>query len=86
MHLRNRKKAFAAQRQENGRRMERRVGALLRVTPGSSEGPSTYSGSSEGPYRNVRRPVPPSWAAWLGIWDVVGPGGRHRCLRGWGRG
>lgn len=74
MHLRKWKKAVAAQRGENGRSMERRVGVLLFVMSGSSESPFTYSGSSAGPYRNVGPPVLPSWAAWLGIWDVSGPG------------
>lgn len=73
MHLRKWKKAVAAQRGENERSMEQRVGVLLFVMSGS-ESPFTYSGSGEGPYRNVGPPVLPSWAAWLGIWDVSGPG------------
>lgn len=59
MHLRKWKKAAAAQRGENGRSMEQRVGVLLLVTPGSSESTFTYSGSSEGPHRNVGPPVLP---------------------------
>lgn len=90
MHLRKWKKAAAAQRGENGRSMEQRVGVLLLVTPGSSESTFTYSGSSEGPHRKVLTGMWVPLSSLLGslAWDLgcVTPGGRQRCPGGWGRG
>lgn len=56
------------------------LGALLFIKPGRLENTFTYSGSIDGPYRNVS-PLPLSCATWLGIWDVPGMGvdtGVHR--------